>query len=40
LADETFVARFLQDQGRFATGTVIDGRLAFAQGLVLAGVSL
>jgi 4'-phosphopantetheinyl transferase EntD len=39
LAGEAFVARFLQDQGRFATGTEIGGRLAYVQGLVLAGVS-
>ena len=40
LAGEAFVARFLQDQGRFATGAEICGRLAYVQGLVLAGVSL
>jgi 4'-phosphopantetheinyl transferase EntD len=40
LVGEAFVARFLQDQGRFATGAEIGGRMAYVQGLVLAGVSL
>jgi 4'-phosphopantetheinyl transferase EntD len=38
LTDVGFVAKYVQDAGSFSAGTELRGRLAFVQGLIIAGV--